>query len=149
MNYTMSALVNFLTFNFAQILAQADPGYSGDDAAAAAGGAFGGLIGLLFGIVAYVFGSYCFQKIYQRLGMENAWLAWVPIANNWIMYRAGDQSGWWIVGLFIPFVNFVALIFLIIAFVNIFQKLGKSPWMILLFIIPIVNFWLMYHLAFS
>ncbi|NDJ23187.1 hypothetical protein GS682_16405 [Nostoc sp. B(2019)] len=112
-------------------------------------GSAGGFLGLIFGIVGYVFGSYCFYKIYQKLGEPNAWFAWVPILNNWIMLKAGDQSPWWIIGLFIPLVNIVALIFLIIAFVNIVKKLGKNPWLILLMIIPLVNFVVLYNFAFG
>lgn len=87
--------------------------------------------------------------IYEKLGEQNAWFAWVPILNNWIMYKAGDQSPWWIVGLFIPLVNFVALIFLLMAFIKIVEKLGKSPWLILLMIVPLVNFVVLYNFAFG
>lgn len=103
----------------------------------------------LLSIAAYVFGAFCLQKIFQRLSIPDDWLAWIPIANTWLMYKAGDQSPWWIIGLFIPLVNLVAVIFLIIAFVNIIKKLGKSPWLALLMLIPIANLWLMYHLAFN
>ncbi|BAY31696.1 hypothetical protein NIES2107_35820 [Nostoc carneum NIES-2107] len=121
-------------------LAQSDQG---------SGGGIGGLFGLIFGLVAYVFGSYCFYTIFQKLGEPNAWFAWVPILNTWITLKAGDQSPWWIIGFFIPIVNIVALVFLIIAFVNIVKKLGKNPWLILLMIIPIVNFVVLYNFAFG
>ncbi|AUT03105.1 hypothetical protein CLI64_23340 [Nostoc sp. CENA543] len=131
-----------LTYDWSLVylLAQSDSG-SGETA--------GSLFGLLFGLFGYIFGSYCFYRIYQKLGEANAWFAWVPILNTWIMLKAGDQSPWWIIGLFIPLVNFVALIFLIIAFVNIVKKLGKNPWLILLMIIPIVNFVILYNFAFG
>ena len=108
----------------------------------------GDLIGLIIGIAIYAFVSYCFQKIYQKLGEPNAWFAWIPILNNWIMYKAGAQSPWWIIGLFIPLINFVALIILLIALINIVKKLDKNPWLIILMIIPLVNFWVIYHFAF-
>ncbi|WP_088243026.1 DUF5684 domain-containing protein [Calothrix rhizosoleniae] len=107
------------------------------------------LISLIISLAIYVFTSYCFYNIYQKLGEPNAWFAWVPILQNWIMYKAGDQSPWWLIGLFIPLVNIVAAIFLIIAFVNIIKKLGKNPWLILLMIVPIVNFVLLYNFAFG
>ncbi|MCX7592547.1 MAG: DUF5684 domain-containing protein [Fischerella sp.] len=112
-------------------------------------GGLGGLLGLIIGLAAYVFGSYCFYKIYQKLGEPNAWFAWVPILNTWIMYKAGDQSPWWIIGLFLPLINLIALVFLLIAFVNIIKKLGKNPWLILLMIIPVINFVVLYHFAFG
>lgn len=80
------------------------------------------LISLIISLAIYVFTSYCFYNIYQKLGEPNAWFAWVPILQNWIMYKAGDQSPWWLIGLFIPLVNIVAAIFLIIAFVNIIKN---------------------------
>lgn len=106
-------------------------------------------LSLIIGLFGYIFGSYCFYKIYQKLNEPNAWFAWVPILNWWIMYKAGDQSPWWIIGLFIPLVNIVALIFLLIAFVNIVKKLGKNPWLILLMIIPLINFVVLYNFAFG
>ena len=107
------------------------------------------LISFIVGIATYIFCSYCFYKIYQRLGEPNAWFAWVPILNNWIMYKAGDQSPWWIIGIFIPLVNIVALIVLLIAFVNVVKKLGKNPWLILLMILPLINFFVLYNFAFD
>jgi hypothetical protein len=112
-------------------------------------GAGENIVFLLFTLFSYLFGSYCFYTIYEKLGEQNAWFAWVPILNNWIMYKAGDQSPWWIVGLFIPLVNFVALIFLLMAFIKIVEKLGKSPWLILLMIVPLVNFVVLYNFAFG
>ncbi len=119
-------------------LAQTRPGSSGE-----------GLLNSIIAIACYLFGSYCFYKIYQKLGEPNAWFAWIPILNVWIMYKAGGQSPWWIIGLFIPLINFVALVFLIIALINIIKKLGKNPWLIVLMIIPLINFVLLYYLAFG
>ena len=116
-------------FNFSSICLLAQSSSSSDSAAGSS------VIGMIFGIAAYLFSSYCFYHIYQKLGEPNAWFAWVPLLNNWIMYKAGDQSPWWIIGLFIPLVNLVAVVFLIIAFVNM--------------IIPIVNFFILYNFAFG
>ena len=103
----------------------------------------------LFTLISYLFGSFCFWKIFQRLGETNAWFAWVPFLSQWKTYQAGGQSPWWVIGLFIPIVNFVALVFLIMAMVKIVQRLGKNPWMLLLALSPLVNFWVMYHFAFQ
>ncbi|AKG24246.1 DUF5684 domain-containing protein [Calothrix sp. 336/3] len=135
-------LLENIDWSFIYFLAQSS---SSSDTASAGSG----IVGLIFGIGAYLFSSYCFYNIYQKLGEPNAWFAWVPILNNWIMLKAGDQSPWWLIGFFIPLVNIVALVFLIIAFVNIVKKLGKNPWMILLMIVPIVNFFILYNFAFG
>lgn len=106
------------------------------------------IIGVIFVIGSYIFSSYCFEKIYEKLGQPNSWFAWVPILNIWIMYKAGDQSPWWIIGLFIPLINIVPTVILLIAFVKIVNKINKSAWLLTLMTVPLVNFWVLYHLAF-
>lgn len=129
-----------LNYNFTSFLAQLSSNSNG-------GGV--DIVYSLFVLFTYLFSSYCFYKIYQKLGAENAWFAWVPILNIWISYKVGDQSPWWVIGIFIPIVNFVALFFLLFAHIKIVQKLGKNPWVILLLIVPLVNFVVMYNLAFG
>lgn len=103
----------------------------------------------LFAIISYIFGSFCLWKIFEKLGESNAWFAWIPILSQWKTYQAGGQSPWWVIGLFIPIVNIVAIVLLIMAFVKIVKRLGKNPWLILLMLIPLANFWVWYHLAFQ
>ncbi|MBV6621612.1 MAG: hypothetical protein KI793_01440 [Rivularia sp. (in: Bacteria)] len=128
-----------LHWGFTYLLAQSSSGSS----------SVGGVFNLIFGIAGYIFSSYCFYTMLQKLNQPNAWFAWVPFLNIWVTLKAGDQSPWWIIGFFIPLVNFVAVIFLIIAYANIVKKLGKNPWLILLMIIPLVNFAVMYYFAFG
>jgi len=119
---------------------------------AQAGGSSGGASSLIINIislVSYLFSSYCFYKIYQKLGERDPWFAWVPILNIWIMYRTGNQSPYWAIGLCIPFVNIVAAVFAIIALVNIVKRLGKNPWLIVLMIIPLVGLAVQYYIAFG
>lgn len=125
-----------ISWSFTHLLAQTNSG---------SGGA--AVLNLIIGLAAYAFSSYCLYVMFQKLNQPNAWFAWVPILSSWAMLKAGDQSPWWIIGLFIPIVNFVAIIFLIIAFANMVKKLGKNPWLILLMLIPLVNFAVMYYFA--
>lgn len=133
----MMSLLN-IDLSFTYLLAQ-----SSSDSG---GGAFG-LINLVIGLAGYVFSSYCLYVMFQKLNYPNPWFGWVPFLQNWAMLELGDQSPWWIIGLFIPLVNIVAVIFMIIAFVNMIKKLGKNPWFILLMIIPLANFAVMYYFA--
>ncbi|MGI2902161.1 hypothetical protein [Tolypothrix sp. VBCCA 56010] len=75
----------FLTFDWSSVYFIAQSNQS-------SGSTAGSFFSFIFGLAAYIFGSYCFYKIYQKLGEPNAWFAWVPILNNWIMYKAGGQS---------------------------------------------------------
>lgn len=141
----MNPIINQLLsqdFSAIYFLAQSDTGSSASTDST-------NIISLIFSLASYIFTSYCFMKIYDRLGEPNSWFSFVPFLNLWIMYKAGDKSPWWIVAIFIPLVNLVAAVILLLAFINIVKKLGKNPWLILLTIIPLVNFWVMYHFAFG
>jgi len=50
-----------------------------------------------FGLVAYIFTSFCLMKIADKLEIPNSWLSWVPIAQIWVMVRAAGKPGWWLI----------------------------------------------------
>lgn len=43
-----------------------------------------GVVGLLLGVAAYVLMALGLMKLAENKGIENAWLAWIPIANLYI-----------------------------------------------------------------
>ena len=49
------------------------------------------LVALLVGLVFYVLQSVALYSIAKRRGINNAWLAWIPIGTNWIMGSISDQ----------------------------------------------------------
>ena len=51
--------------------------------------------------------------------------------------------------IFTVIISLLAIIAFLFAWVNIINQLGKNPWLIILFIIPIVNFFVMHHLAYG
>ncbi|MFQ3583820.1 MAG: DUF5684 domain-containing protein [Cyanobacteriota bacterium] len=55
------------------------------------------------------------MMIGQKLSVPNTWLAWIPIANIWVMCRAAGKSGWWVILFFIPLVNLIFAIWVIFA----------------------------------
>lgn len=42
-------------------------------------------------VLSYILGSKSLQQIAARRGIENPWLAWVPIANMWLLGCISDQ----------------------------------------------------------
>lgn len=48
-------------------------------------GVVGVFISTIIGIILYVFSSLGLMKLAQNRGIENAWLAWIPIGNLYIM----------------------------------------------------------------
>ena len=101
------------------------------------------LFASIFGLVVYVFTSFCLMKIADKLSIPNSWLAWIPIAQAWVMVRAAGKPGWWLILLFIPLVNIViALIILFAMPVN----LGKSSLYGLLTFVPVLGIFLYFGL---
>lgn len=49
------------------------------------------LIALAVAVAAYVFNSIGIYTIANRRGIRNAWLAWIPVANCWIVGSISDQ----------------------------------------------------------
>lgn len=46
---------------------------------------------LALAVVSYVLGSKGIYAIAARRGIRNPWMAWIPIANNWILGSISDQ----------------------------------------------------------
>lgn len=107
--------------------------------AAIAAAAVGMMIFIAIGaVIGYVIHAFLLGRIFKKAGVE-PWKAWVPVYNAWIMLELGDQKGWWALLALVPFVNLIALVFIIIAEYNITLKLGKEGAFVLLAIfLPIV-----------
>jgi len=106
------------------ILAQSDDG-------AAAGGAFGSIVGLLIGILV-IAGMW---KIFTKAG-KPGWAAIIPIYNVVVLLQIAGKPLWWIVLLFIPIVNIVTAAMVMIAVAKAFGK-GTGFALGLLFLSPI------------
>ncbi len=46
---------------------------------------------MLFGIVSYVLTSLALYTIAKRRGINHPWLAWIPVANYWLIGSLSDQ----------------------------------------------------------
>jgi hypothetical protein len=101
------------------------------------------LFASIFGLVVYVFTSFCLMKIADKLEIPNSWLAWIPIAQIWVMVRAAGKPGWWLILFFIPLVNFVIGL---IVFFSIPTSLNKSSLYGLLLFVPILGVFLYFGL---
>lgn len=93
-------------------------------------------------IAAYALNAFFLSRIFKKAGIEG-WKAWVPVYNNWVQLELGGQKGYWAVLAFVPLVNFVSAVFMIIAMYHIGLKFGKSEAFVLLAIfLPLV--WLVW-----
>ena len=110
------------------------------------------LLGLFTGlwlvgwIGAYVWMALCLQIIARKTDTPNKWLAWIPIANIYLMCKVAGKPGWWTVLFFVPIAN---IVFAILVWMKIAEARNQPGWLGILTIIPIGNFVIPGILAFS
>lgn len=105
-------------------------------------GAIGGLLIGLLGLVLAIFYIACGWKIFVKAGREG-WKSIIPIYNTYVLLEIVGRPGWWLILFFIPFVNFVIAIIVIIDLAKSFGKgVGFGIGLILLgfIFVPILAF---------
>ena len=81
-------------------------------------------------------------KVFSKAG-QPGWASIVPIFNLYILCKVARMSGWWVVALIIPLVNFLALIPISI---NVAKRFGKGAgfgiglWLLPFIFYPILGF---------
>jgi len=111
-----------------------------------------GFLGAMFGVmllvlaVFYVYISLALQTIAQKTNTENAWLAWIPIANVILMLNIAKKPLWWFILCLIPIVSIVIFI---IVWMAIAEARGKPGWWGILLIVPVVGLIVPGYLAWS
>ncbi len=72
----------------------------------------------------------------RRLHVENSWLAWIPIANLYLLTKMAKREWWFLLGFLIPYVNiFIAALL----WSDIGVRLGKSAWVGALVVLPYIG----------
>jgi len=108
---------------------------------------------LVFVIAVYVYFAFCLMKMAQKTNTENAWMAWIPIANLVLMIQIARKPMWWLALFLLPIIPVVGaiatLIIVVILWMEIAGRLGKEKWLGILMIVPIANLILPGYLAFS
>ena len=112
----------------------------------------GALAGLLLGLGAaaifivlavYVYIAITLMFIANKTKTSNSWLAWIPIANFYLMTQVAKVSGLWTLALllsFIPVVGGFAVAGVSIwLFWGIAERRGFPGWISLLLLVPVVN----------
>jgi len=97
-------------------------------------------------LIIYVYMAFCLMTIAKKTNTPNGWLAWIPIANAYLMCKIAGKPGWWLILLLIPFVNIVIGI---IVWMGIAKARNKPDWLGILILVPIVNIFIPGYLAFS
>ncbi|GEM_PF-1151517 len=124
-----------------------------DEELAFMGMMFAGIFGVIYLVVMialYIYKSITLMTIANKLGVANAWLAWIPIADMVIFLQSAKLNPWLVLLFFIPFINFIAMLVLgIMGFMKISERRGFESWLGILFIVPIANIILPGYLAWA
>jgi hypothetical protein len=111
----------------------------GQESNSPASAALAGAMLLFFlgvGLVAYVYFSLATQTIANKTSTPNAWLAWVPIANVFLMLGIAKKPMWWFILFLIPLANIVIAV---IVWMAIAEARNKPNWWGILTIVPVAN----------
>lgn len=100
-----------------------------------------------------IFPSICLFKISKKTNKGEAWMAWLPIANWFLMCKIGSvryELLFTVVLGFIPIVGWI-VVYALFAFIwsRIAITLNKPAWLGILCVLPLVNLVALGYLAFS
>ena len=107
---------------------------------------FSSFFGFVLVVVFYIWTALCLYIISKKTNTPNPWLAWIPIANFYLMCKIAGRPGWWMVFFFIPIVN---LVFIVIVWWGIAEARHKPGWLGVLMLIPGANLVIPGILAFA
>lgn len=100
---------------------------------------------IVLAVVLYFVEVIPIYTIARKCGQEYAWLAWVPIADAWLLFDLAGLPIEYMLGLLIPGLNLV-----LVGFVwwQIAENTNKPGWIGLLMLIPLVNLGVGYYIAY-
>jgi hypothetical protein len=102
-------------------------------------------ISVILWVVGYAIAARAVEKLGRALGESRiAMLAWVPVANCWLLTVLAKRPWWWVALLFVPLVQLVVSYLL---WHDIFRARARRGVYALGMFLPIVNLGLLWWLA--
>lgn len=101
---------------------------------------FGIFFVAIIGVGLYVYLALTWMTIAKKMGYKKAWLAWIPVANFFLLPILAKKHWGWGFFIFIPFVN---LIFIVLWLWKIYELRGYPGTLSLIVIghiIPVISF---------
>ena len=108
---------------------------------------------LFFVLVVYIYASICLQLIAKKTGSPDPWLAWIPVANVFLMCKIAGLSYWWLLVFLLSFIPVLGMLCNMAISGYIWYKIAlarnKPGWIGAISIVPLVGLITMGYLAFS
>lgn len=101
----------------------------------------------LFVTVAYILCAWLQWRIAKKTGPEeNAWWAYVPIMNTFLLIKMAARPMWWFLLLLVPLVNVVTFAML---WISVSQRAGQAGYWGFFAILPGINIVALIVMAFG
>ena len=113
---------------------------------------FSGMVGLLAGfaflffaviLAMYVWSALALMAIANKTKTKNAWLAWIPLGNIFLVTQIDKLPGWYTWGVLVSFIPFLgwplAIAFYGFLFWKLAERMKYPGWWGILCLIPFVN----------
>ena len=127
---------------------------------------FLGALAVFVGLILYIYMAICLMSIAKKTNTPHPWLAWIPLANVFLMTMIAKKHWWWALILLLSYciamlllgggLNLITLIlcaisiiFTILIWIGICQARNRPGWWAVLLFIPLVNLVIIGILAFS
>ncbi len=99
---------------------------------------------IILGIAVYVFTALAFMNIAKRTNTPNGWLAWIPIANLYLMTQIAKVPWWTMLVILLAWIPVLGSLLVVGVSIWWMWKICencKKPgwWSLLISFIPIVN----------
>lgn len=103
------------------------------------------MIIFVIALAVYLFFAYCLKVIAEKTGhSDRANLAWIPIAQQYLLVKIAERETIWFILMFIPIINIIASI---LVWIDVATRRGhESYWGIITAFIPFVG---MPYIAFA
>jgi len=113
----------------------------------------GGLLGLFMAfflvmfivvVVMYIYSALALMTIAKKTNTPNAWLAWIPIGNVYLMTQIAKVPGWYTAGILLGIIPILGVFLIMALFIYLWWKIAearKRPgWYgVIIGLVPIVN----------
>lgn len=110
-----------------------------------------GMVAVVIAVVLYLFFAFALMTIAKKTKTQNGWLAFIPIANVYLMTQIAGLPAWYTLAILLPIIPIVGSLAMMVAMVyfwwKIAEKIGKPGWWSILLLIPIVNLVIIYLMA--
>ena len=94
--------------------------------------------------VVYVITGILFHFLFKKIGVRS-WRAWVPLVNTAAILQVGGYSGLWALGILVPGLNIVTLVFAWISYYRVGKGLRLDDTLNIVGIV--IGFWVILALA--